>query len=310
MGYTTIRTALLWMMSPWRPSYHFQFKVIRELFPFGSRVLFTGIVSAVSSNVSRILIGKFYLAADLGYVERAHSLARKPFDGLTLMMARVLFPSFSSIQNKKNLLMAGFRKSLKTCALLIFPILIGMVFCARPIVLALLTEKWAPIIPYVQILAIESLFTPFFVIHLNLFKACGRSDLLLNTTILNKIMTVIAILIASVFGITAMLLAQFGVSVVSYGLVCVITSRLTDYPISRQIMDWIPYMTIALVMGSGIAIVRLLPIDNIWLQLLSQISVGAVIFILVCGVAKMSAFLELKDILVSKLKNIRQFQVS
>jgi hypothetical protein len=104
------------------------------------------------------------------------------------------------------------------------------------------------------------------------------------------------------WGILAMLWAYVGVSLMSYGFVCVFTRSLIKYKLIQQIRDLTPYLATAGIMGLGICIFNYLPFENPWHQLLSQILAGVFIFGLLCMILKLRPFLELKDILVTKFR--------
>ena len=60
------RTACLWLFSPWRPALIFSFNSLREMFGFGSRLLFSGLLNQIFDNIYLVVIGRLFSAADLG----------------------------------------------------------------------------------------------------------------------------------------------------------------------------------------------------------------------------------------------------
>ena len=83
--------------------------------------------------------------------------------------------------------------------------MIGLAVIARPLVLVLLTEKWAACIPYFQLLCIGGLLYPVHVMNLNVLQALGRSDLFLRLEIIKKVLIVINIAITWRWGISAII---------------------------------------------------------------------------------------------------------
>ena len=86
-------------------------------------------------------------------------------------MGRVSFPVFSIIQDDPILLKKGMRKAIKILVLVNIPMMIGLAAVARPLVLVLLTEKWAELIPYLQLLCFVGLLLPLHLINLNILMA-------------------------------------------------------------------------------------------------------------------------------------------
>ena len=53
-----------------------------------------------------------------------------------------------------------FRKTLRVIIALFFPAMAGMAAVARPLVSCLLTDKWLPCVPYLQILCFTGMLYP------------------------------------------------------------------------------------------------------------------------------------------------------
>lgn len=52
-----VRLALLWFQSPWRPLGRFRPAALRAMFPFGSRLLVSSLLSSVMENIYPLIIG-------------------------------------------------------------------------------------------------------------------------------------------------------------------------------------------------------------------------------------------------------------
>ncbi len=181
-----VRTACLWFFSSWRPILIFSFTSLRELFGFGSRLLASGVLNQTFDNIYLVVIGRLFSAADLGFFTRAKTLNDVPSQSLSQMVGRVTFPVFSTIQDDRVRLKRGLKKALTTLVLVNFPMMIGLAIVARPLVLVLLTDKWAPSIPYLQLLCVAGLLIPLQSMNLNVLQALGRSDLFLRLEIVKK----------------------------------------------------------------------------------------------------------------------------
>jgi O-antigen/teichoic acid export membrane protein len=147
------QTLFLWLMNSWRPTLIFSLKSLRQMFSFGSRMLASGLLDQIFSNVYLVAIGKLFSATDLGFFTRARAFQELPSNSLSLIVGRVTFPVFSSIQDDSARLKRGLKKALTTLVLVNFPMMIGLSMVARPLVLLLLTEKWAEPFPYLRLLA-------------------------------------------------------------------------------------------------------------------------------------------------------------
>jgi O-antigen/teichoic acid export membrane protein len=287
------RTIFLWFFNTWRPALIFSFKALRGMFGYGSRLLVSGLLDTVFDNIYLLVIGKLFSAADLGFFTRAQTINEIPSYSLSGTVGRVTFPVFSTLQEEPARLKRGVKKALTTLVLVNFPMMIGLALVARPLVLVLLTEKWAPCIPYLQLLCMVGLLFPLCAMNVNVLQAMGRSDLILRLGIINKALVVISIAITYRWGIEAMIYGQIAVSIFSYYLNSYYNGVLIGYPIKEQLADLSSYLIMAIVMGLAVYIVGHVPLPNLWSLLLVQITAGFIVYICLCRLFKLPAFLEL-----------------
>lgn len=299
---TIFRTVLLWFFTKWRPSLVFSFAALKSMFAFGSKLLFSGLLDTIFRNIYLVIIGKIFTATDLGFYSRAKSCTRLSTENLTSSISRVTFPVFSSIQDDNSRLRRGVQKALTTLNFLNFPMMIGLLVIAKPLVLVLLTEKWLPCVPYLQLLCVVGLLLPLHVINLNVLMAKGRSDLFLRLEVLKKVLVVIAIAVTYRWGIQAMIYGQIGVSILAYYLNSYYTGRFISYPLREQIFDLLPYLGMAIVMGIAVYALQLLPFPNNWSLLVSQVLAGVIIYGAMNLIFRTSAFSEIIDLLRDMLK--------
>lgn len=289
-------TVFLWFFSSWRPSLIFSIISLKSMFSFGSKLFIVSLTNSVFTNIYKLLIGKFFNASALGFYSRADSLYKYPVVILNSVVSQVSFPVFSKIQDDKKRLKSLIRKSLKTITLITFPLMVGLMLVAHPLVQILLTEKWLPSVPYLQLLCIIGMLYPILAINLNALNAQGRSDLYLKIDVINKILVIITVFITYRFGITAMIIGQIINSLISYYLYSYYTNKLLGLGIITQIRNMFPAFSISIVMGFLIYCVKYLSINNQLLLLVTQITLGGLIYISLCFIFKISAFMEIISI--------------
>jgi teichuronic acid exporter len=297
-----IRTCCLWLYSSWRPIMVFSFNSLREMFGFGSRMLFSGLLNRIFDNIYLVVIGRLFSATDLGFFTRAKTMNDLPTQTLSGMVGRVTFPVFSTIQDDPARLKRGLKKSLTTLVMVNFPMMIGLAIIASPLVLVMLTEKWAPSIPYLQLLCAAGLLFPLHVMNLNVLQAMGRSDLFLRLEIIKKSLIVVNIAITWRWGISAMIYGMIVISGISYYLNSYYNGVLISYPIKEQMLDLFPYFIMALLMGVAVYATGLLQFAHHWSLLLVQITAGMVVYVLLCRVFRLQVFMELWDAGWNKIK--------
>ena len=305
---TLFNTLLLWAFDTWRPQKVFSLAALRELFGFGSRLLASGLLDTVFSNVYNIVIGKLFSPAALGYYTRAYTLQQLPSQTLGGIVARVTFPLFAEIQGDPARVRNGFRKALRALALVNFPLMIGLLVCARPLVLTLLTEKWAPAIPYLQLLCIVGLLYPLHLINLNVLLAMGRSDLFFRLEVIKKVLLVIVLAVTWQWGIEAIIAGQIVLSLVAYYLNSYYNGRIVGYGIGAQVRDVLPYLGAAGATGGGAFALTWLPLAQPGVLLLMQVVGGGLIYGLLCRSFRLPVFMDAWRIFEGKIGALRMAQ--
>jgi O-antigen/teichoic acid export membrane protein len=297
-------TILLWIFNTWRPQLVFSLAALRELFGFGSRLLASGVMDTVFRNLYTVVIGKFYSPASLGYYTRAYSLQQLPAETLGGIVGRVTFPLFSEIQDDISRVKNGFRKALRAIALVNFPLMIGLLVCARPLVLTLLTDKWSPAIPYLQLLCIVGLLYPLHMINLNVLLAMGRSDLFFRLEVIKKVLIVIVLAITWSWGIETIIAGQILVSIAAYYLNSYYSGTLVGYGLRAQVRDLLPYLVAAGIMGAVVYALTWLPFAHPAVLLFVQVLLGSLVYVVLCRSFRLPVFMDTWRIFQVKIASL------
>ena len=295
IGGNLFRATLLWFFLPWRPTWIFSWVALRSMFSFGSKLLFSGLLDTIYNNLYLVVIGKMFSATDLGYYTRAQQTQQLPVDSLYSTVGRVTFPIFSSMQDDKARLKRGTRKALTTLVTVNFPLMIGLAVVAKPLVLVLLTDKWLPCVPYLQLLCMAGLLYPLHAINLNVLIAQGRSDLFFRLEIYKKAMITAAICLTWRWGILALIYGQIATSVIAYYMNSYYTGKLLSYPVEEQLKDIVPILCLASLMGCGVYLSGYFHIQSTIVLLFSQVSMGVILYIILCSLANLSSFIDIRS---------------
>jgi O-antigen/teichoic acid export membrane protein len=294
----------LWLFNDWRPSAAFSYLSLRSMFSFGSKLLISGLIDTTFNNIYQMFIGKVYSPADLGYYSKAKSVELTAIQATSSSLGQVLFPSMVHLQNDLDSLKKAYRKTIRLSLFLHFPLMIGLWAVADPLFRLLLTDKWAPSIPYFQILCIAALLYPLQVLNLNILKVKGRSDLFLKLEIIKKATVVLAIVLTYRHGIIVMLYGQIITSIISYLLNSYYSGVLIGYSQWDQIKDLVPSFGSAVIMGIVMYLVGLLPNESHLLKILFQTITGMLVYYLISLKASSSELAEVKSIVINAMIQI------
>jgi PST family polysaccharide transporter/lipopolysaccharide exporter len=97
-----------------------------------------------------------------------------PNSVIALVVGRVMFSVYSSLQNDLPAIRRVYIQNLQRIAIFALPVSVGLIVGTRPFVLAVLGERWAPAIGALRLLAIYGLVRSFVAPCGELFRGLGR----------------------------------------------------------------------------------------------------------------------------------------
>ena len=297
----TITTVTTIIFVKWRPRTGFSKESFKKLFSYGSKLLTASIISTIYDNVYPLVIGKTASPAVVGQYTRAGQFPQMGSGLITGMLNRVAFPIFSQIQDNNERLLSAYEKYIQFSCFIIFPILMGLCGCARPITIILLTEKWAECIPLMRILCFACLFTGITTINLNLLYVKGRSDLVLKLEIIKKIIAFSILIATSFFSVKIMCYGIVLYSFVALYLNTIYTKKILNYGLWAQLKTIVPYLLVSLLILAE-AWVICNYISNDWLALGVAIPISILSYCLLHYFLGSYAFTEAKSYLTGIFK--------
>lgn len=275
---TTIDTLILWLTVKWRPKKMFSWQRLKGLLTFGWKLLASALLDTVYNNLRSLVIGKMYSSADLAYYNQADKFPNVVVNNINSSIDSVLLPTMASAQDDSAQVKAMTRRAIKTSTYIMAPLMMGLAFCAEPVIKLVLTDKWIPCVPFMQIFCITYMFYPIHTANLNAIKAMGRSDLFLKLEIAKKIIGMILLLSTIWFGVMAMAYSLLLGSVLNQIINSWPNWKLLDYSYLEQLKDIMPSIILAVIMGCCVYPISLLGLSSAVI-LLIQIPLGAVIYI-------------------------------
>jgi PST family polysaccharide transporter len=173
----TAGTALvLWLKSSWRPRWHFDTRALRELFGFSSNLLGYAVLSTIARRAHDLLIGRFFGAKPLGLYSRAYATMLAPVTEVGSVIARVMFPTLSRMQEDPRQTKELYLKVVGLVALLTFPVMLGVAVLAEPFILLLYGQQWKGAATVLAIFCVVGAVHSITTTTTWLFKARGRTD--------------------------------------------------------------------------------------------------------------------------------------
>ena len=295
-------TLLLWVLRNWRPSFSFSWVSFKELFGFGWKLMVSGILNSVWSQIYQIVIGRCYSAETLGLYSKAREYVDLVSKNVTAVAQRVSYPTLSKIQDDKERLKNGYRLIIKITVLSVFLSVFLMCGCAKQLILVLIGEQWIKCVPMMQIVCFSMALYPLHAINLNMLQVQGRSDLFLKLEIIKKIIGVLPILAGIFFNIYWMLIVGFFTGgCIDFWLNSHYSGKFIGYSTTDQIKDILPSLGISFAVALPLFGLSFLPV-NPFILLPIQLLIGAGIAIGLLEWTQLEEYRELKQIAIS-IKN-------
>lgn len=286
---TTIDTLILWLTVKWRPKKMFSWERLKGLLSFGWKMLASSLLDTIYTNIRSLIIGKMYSSADLAYYNQGEKFPNVIASNINSSIDSVLLPTMASAQDDPARVKSMTRRAIKTSTYIMAPLMMGLAFCAEPIVRLVLTDKWLFCVPFLRIFCITYMFYPIHTANLNAIKAMGRSDLFLKLEVVKKGIGIVLLLSTMWFGVMAMAYSLLINSVLSQIINSWPNRKLLNYSYLEQLKDILPGIALAVVMGFCVNLVGLLHLSNA-VTLLIQIPLGAVIYIAASAVLHLESY--------------------
>lgn len=298
----SVTTALLWVVSPWRPTWRFSRASAQKLFRFGGYYLASSLLEIAYSRVYTLLIGRLYGVRALGFYSNADSTRQIPAGFLAAVLSRVTLPMFSTAASDKATLRRGVQLSIRGMMLFNAPAMLGMAVVAEPLVDVLFGPQWLPAVPILRVLCLAGVLFPLHAINLQVLMAHGYSSLMFRLELIKKLLGVGLIAGGAIWGVLGIAWSQVLFSLLAFGINARYTGKLLGYGGVAQMRDFAPVCAIAVVVAAIVYFAGLHWQAAPLLKLAGLVALGVILFF---GLATVTRLHALRDLLALVPRNSR-----
>lgn len=270
-----LAVVFLWFFVKWRPQWTFSIQSLRAMFSYGWKILGTGLINSLYTSIYNLVIGKVYSSELLGLYNRGDQFPNLIVNNINDTVQSIVLPVLSSTQDDKQEVKRILKKGLILNTFVVVPMMMGLAAVSKSVIQILLTEKWLPAVPYMQLLCIVYMIYPIHTMNIQCMKALGRSDIFLKLEIIKKIMEAAILLVTVRWGLKAMICGQLLSSFISIFLNIYPISKLIQYGVKEQITDIAPTIFSGILMVIGVQMFALVPMMEPF-RLVLQIGFGIV----------------------------------
>lgn len=280
-----------WVFSRWRPTFHWDFTPIREMFTYGIRIWFTSMLAILNSNFLSVFLGRKYTSEQVGYYVQGNKWSQMGVSVLTGMVTSVAQPVLASVTEENLRQLRVFRKMVRFAAFISFPAMLGLAFIAPEFIPEVITEKWNDSIPLLQILCVGAAFTPVIHVCSNLILSRGKSRAYMWTQI---------VLFAGILGLVY-LLYPYGIQAIVAGVTAInalwifvwaqLARREIGYSFGQLLADLLPFLGTAVACIAAAWLITRGIDHRVWLMV-AKILVTAALYVFVLWITKSVTFRE------------------
>lgn len=289
---TLLVTAVVyWMLSPWKPSFKFSFKPVREMLSFGVNLLATNLFVIVSKNIISVILGRCFTKKEVGDYSQANKWMTMGCMVTSGFAGYVSQPVLVETGKDKERTLRAFRKLIRFSSLIVFPAMFGLAFIAPEFITVAITDKWKESINLLTILCVAGAFISINDLFATMIISRGHSNVYMWSNIIQSTLVIILMIMLYPFGITTTVVGYSTVTILWLIVWYLLVRREVDYKVAQICSDIIPFLVLTIIC-IVVAYFITKEISNIYYRLLLKIIVVAFEYLSVLWICRSATFNE------------------
>lgn len=277
-----------------------QFDRWRSLLRLSGLLLLTAVLNQIILRGDYLLLGALFSVEQMGIYFMAYSLSVQTVMLFSLNLRNILFPMLSKLQHSPVRQREAFIRAACMMALAAIPASTALAVAAGPLVHLLFPDKWLPVIPVLQVLALGMALRTLMPLAEAHMRARSRFGLQLFVTSFQAVLLFSLALVGARYGLWYFAYAVSAAFTISPIVAVVFTLGFTrNAAIALLRILAVPVSTSMLAAAITAPIVIVIPEANVSWCLLSLAATTVVFFIITIGMTRMltpAVWLELKVI--------------
>ena len=269
----------LWLAATWRPNFHFSFREVLSLLPFGFSVLLSSSLQKINELSYSSILGMSYGVSDLGIFSRSRSFSNHSLNAIEAITRRVTLPLFSSLQKDNSSVLASFRPILRLTLFLVTPVMTMIGVFSEPAVSFIFGEKWISAAQFVPIFSILSITNCMKSSLTSVIVSLGYPSRLLFLNSSFVIFGLLGLLITMSWGLAAVACSLTAACILHLILLFFVVNRLINYRLAMIIRDLFPAFICSFVMALSMFFVSSLSVATAAFNPFVQFTFGGIIYV-------------------------------
>jgi len=305
LGGTLLSSLLLWVLTPWKPSFEFDITGARALMSFGVKDIGTSFLAMILANLDYWLVGRYLGAEALGVYTLAYRLPELLILQFARIISQVIFPIYTKMRNMVDGLARGFKKTTSYVSLVTIPLGLGLSLVARPFTIVFLTDKWLDAVPVMQMIALYAMFLSLIHNTNSAYRALGTFKVITWLGLLRLTLLFPALWWATTIKGSIVTVGQMHALVALIGSIIglVVASNMLGLPIRDLVSSIRPALTAGLSMAGAVELVLLLTSSySAIIQLIASVSTGVLVIASVLWLLNRDLVYKLKQELMNAVR--------
>ena len=270
-----IDTILLLVVTKIKFVPQFSIKRLKPIVKFSWKILASNFVGTIYAELKPLIIGLKFSTVNLAYYNKGENFPKTISTALEGTLSSVLFPTISRVHKDEETLLRFCRKFFTISSYMIFPAMLGLMAVSENFINIILTEKWIEILPFFRIFCVYYMFYFLTLGSGQIYKAIGRSDVLLKLEIIKKIISIFILFLFVMFSSTVVIFALATIVTMLFILIIdsVTLRKYIGYKFKYQLSDLLPNILLSVVMYILVSLVNSSNL-NMYIELILQVIVG------------------------------------
>jgi len=227
---TVIGVIILWFQSAWRPSFHIDAGLAKQLTIFGTMVMIETSASWIYDYFDNMVVGHYLGIQELGIYSLGYRIVMMVIMFFVLPVTNVAYSSFSRMQNDLTQLQSLFQRVTRLIAMVLIPVCLGLATVSDSVETVLFGEKWEGLGMILLAISIMPGLSFLWFLVPQVFRAIGRPDINAKMGIGFLLYVIPLFLLTAPHGLQVFLIARMSVGFVTMPIIIYLTVRYLKVP--------------------------------------------------------------------------------
>jgi PST family polysaccharide transporter len=230
---------------------------IMELGNFGFGVSLQRLVNYFALQGDYIITGRVLGAEALGLYTRAYNLMKMPLDHFVRIIADVMFPAASQIQDQGSRIRGVYVRTISVISFVTLPVMTGVLILAPQFIVGVFGEKWEAAVLPLQILSLSGFGRAVYHGASIFVKARGRIYALVVCQVMYALFVLVGAYVGALWwGINGVAVAVALAIFSMFGMTLSLANRFTDTRFGAILQAIAPSIVMAIPVGAGALVVQ------------------------------------------------------